>query len=441
MVSVLLSAPVLVKVIGSLGLILIINLLRVQLVYAIPLGTLALALWCGHSASVVAGIAGHALIDIDTVMLLLVIYQVIGLSAQMEAAGVMRELVAALRQRFSHRAAIAMLPAVIGFLPMPGGALFSAPLVDRCDTTGAIAPLLKTQINYWFRHVWEFWWPLYPGVLLAMTFTHLEVWQVMVYGLPLTLTSITAGYYFLLRHLPINEEKTADEVDPTPQQSLFTLLLPIIVVVVGYALVRLAYAVLIRHYELPAMNRYFPMTIGLLAATLALQARRPLPRAQWKTILTSRKTLSMMMIILSLQVYAAFVDARLPDGNLLMTVMNAELHRWGIPLMAVYMLIPFISGITTGVAFGFVGASFPIVFNLLGAHPAPATVLATAALAYGCGFIGMMLSPIHVCFIVTAEHFHTSLYRSLPRLLSPTAVLLGMIVLLYLTLHRIALPW
>jgi hypothetical protein len=432
MLDLLLSAPVLVKVTGTLGLILLINLLRVPLMYAILLGALILAVWSGHSPAAIGDIAWQQCLSTDTLLLMVVIFQVIWLSSQMEAVGTMRDLVAALRRRFPHRAAIAMLPAVIGFLPMPGGAIFSAPLVDQCDVDRKVAPLLKTQINYWFRHIWEYWWPLYPGVLLAMAITGLEVWQIMIVGLPLTLGSIAAGYFFLLRKLPRTNGDCAGDAAEACADNFVKLLLPVLVVIIGYGIVRVSYAGLLWQWPaLPPMNRYLPMVISLIAAMLALQRQRPLAPAQWRAILTSRKTVMMALIVLSLQIYGAFVSARLPGGEPMMQVMDGELTRWGIPFLAVCMLVPFISGLTTGIAVGFVGASFPIVFSLLGENPSTALVLTTTVLAYGCGYIGMMVSPIHVCLIVTNEHFETSLFRSMFGILRPVTAMFGVVLLVY----------
>jgi len=46
-------------------------------------------------------------------------------------------------------------------------------------------------------------------------------------------------------------------------------------------------------------------------------------------------------------------------------------------------------------------------------------------LAYAAGFMGQMLSPVHVCLVVSNQYFKTSLLRSLGGLLLPVAVVLG----------------
>jgi hypothetical protein len=71
-----------------------------------------------------------------------------------------------------------IFPALVGLLPVPGGALFSAPLLAQigcfdhtCD------PPLFSFTNYWFRHIWECWWPVGPGILMVAALTDSPVWE------------------------------------------------------------------------------------------------------------------------------------------------------------------------------------------------------------------------------------------------------------------------
>jgi hypothetical protein len=58
---------------------------------------------------------------------------------------------------------------------------------------------------------------------------------------------------------------------------------------------------------------------------------------------------------------------------------------------------------------GFTGASFPLVVGLMAAPGSGLTPLATLVLAYGFGYMGMMLSPVHLCLLVTRDYFSSSM--------------------------------
>ncbi|MHC4480971.1 MAG: DUF401 family protein [Planctomycetota bacterium] len=402
----------------------------------VNVGALVLALWSGHGPGAIVTIAWARVSSTGCILLMLIVVQVIWLSSQMAAAGVMEDLVTAVRARVSRRGAVAVLPAVIGLLPMPGGALFSAPLVDSCDTDGMISPVLKAQTNHWFRHVWEYWWPLYPGVLLALAMTGLEIWQLMMIGMPLTLCSVGAGYVFLLRRIRPEDGEVAESAPAGQGPSLLALLLPIVVVIACYAAIRTADAGLrLVWQEAPQLHRYAPMVLGLAAAILTLQIQRPLGKEQWKKILLSGRAIGMAAVVAAVLVYGAFIEADLPGGPSLVGQMSAEMAEWGIPLMPIIMLLPLVSGLATGVTVACVGASFPIVIDLLGDSPSTSTLLSTTVLAYGCGYMGMLLSPVHVCLVVTGEHFGTGVLRIAAGLLRPAAVVLALAVLMHLALR------
>jgi hypothetical protein len=435
MFDVLLGAPVIVKVLGALALILVLNRFVHQLVVSIGVGALVLAFWSGHSVGETASIAAGRLGEMDTILLLVVICQVIVLSSQMAETGVMQDLLTTVRSLVSRRTAMALLPAMIGLLPMPGGALFSAPLVESCDPEGVVPDRLKAQTNHWFRHVWEYWWPLYPGVLLAMQLTDLDLWQIMLYGLPLTLCATVAGRIFLLSRIEPGTSEESEHTNSRLVRRLIWLMLPIIVVIASYGLVRGGYALL--NYARPDtrdMNRYLPMLLGLFAAMAVLQFERPLSPTRWSRLILSRRALNMAAIVAMVRVYGAFIECQLPGGETVIGQMRAEMDAWGVPVIAIVMLLPFIGGLATGITLGFVGATFPIVMELAGADPDTATRLSTAALAFGFGYVGQLLSPVHVCLVVTSEHFKTEVLHNTIGLLKPSAVILAGALVLYFLL-------
>jgi len=375
----------------------------------------------GHSFRGIAGIAWDRFNSLDNGFLLLVVMQVVWLSTQMDRTGIMGDLVLAVHARISRKSAMAALPALIGSLPMPAGAIFSAPMVDRCDDEGNIDPQRKAQINHWFRHLWEYWWPLYPGVLVAMEITGLEVWEFALLQFPMSLIHGVAGYIFFLRKL---QSPSVGREVKTQQPDLLPLMVPIILVVFIYAMVWVFFP------SIAQFSKYLPMSLGILLSILYLQFKRPLSHKIWRDILLDTRTISLGLLVAIIRIYGAFIEHDLPDGTPLVVVMRQELESWGIPVVLMIMVIPLISGITTGIAVGFVGASLPIAVNLLGDSPAMSSLMATTLLAYTFGYMGLMLSPVHLCLLVGCEHFNTKISGCLVGLLRPASlVLLGGIVI------------
>jgi len=433
------AVPVLVKVLVTLALILLANRLVKELLVSVLAGTLLLGLWFGHGLPAVGVIAWERFRSPDNLLLIAVLLLVIWLSSLMAEGGVMRDLVEAVRSRVPRRLAFAALPAVIGFLPMPGGALFSAPMVDGADPQRSLSGLLKTQTNHWFRHIWEYWWPLYPGVILALELTRLEIWQFILVQLPVTLIAAGSGALFLLRRIPRGErgggEKRGAERGPPlpapgPRRTFLSLVAPILVVVVVFALLQLLFPGLRR------LSRYVPMAAGLVLALAVLQWQRRLPLSAWVQAVFSWRALQITLLVVVVRVYGAVIEAPLPDGVFPVALLRSELALFGIPDALLIAFLPFIAGFTMGSTVGYVGATFPLALSLLGPSPSLGRLAATTVLAYGFGFMGELLSPVHICLVVTAEYFKIRLLRSLSSLIAP-----ALLVLAGVTLWQFALRW
>jgi integral membrane protein (TIGR00529 family) len=290
-------------------------------------------------------------------------------------------------------------------------------MVDSADSAGQLPLLLKTRTNYWFRHVWEYCWPLYPGVILALDMTGLEIWRFITAQLPVTLLAIAGGYLFLLRRIPRNGAQT--EVNKVRRRSLLFLMAPIIAVIGTYA------AILIVYPRVKEISRYIPIISGLFLSLIVLQVQRKVRWPVWRQVLLSRRTLYMSILVAVIRIYGAMIEARLPGGMLMVEQIRVELAMIGVPEGLFILLIPLITGLAVGINVGTIGAGFPVVMTLLGSSPSLEVLLPTTVLAYAAGFMGQMLSPVHVCLVVSNQYFKTSLVHSLRGLLLPVLFVLA----------------
>ncbi len=390
--------------------------------YSILLFASVLTLWTG------TGFAGAAfqarmLASPENYLLLAVILMLLFFTEALDKTGRMRRTIDALEAWLrSPRLLLAGFPALVGLLPMPGGALFSAPLVAAVDKDNRLLPAHKVAINYWFRHIWEYWWPLYPGIILAIKYSGIPSALFFLIQMPYTVVSAVAGFFFIMRKA--GAAGSAAPLGRLDLRAALSALWPIALLVVMS---------LAGSFMLPAagMTRTLAniagMVGGLGAGLVAVFAGNPGALRRAATLFAKRNTWDMMLLVLGIQVFSAALSCPLGGSKsaTLVTAMRDEFLAMGIPIGLVIALIPFISGAVTGVAFGFVGASFPIVFALLGASPALHVVCAATVFAYGCGYVGMLLSPVHICFVVTNEYFKTRLYSSYRYILAPALCVLA----------------
>ncbi len=94
-------------------------------------------------------------------------------------------------------------------------------------------------------------------------------------------------------------------------------------------------------------------------------------------------------------------------------------------------LVLFLGTLLTGVNHAYVGISFPILLPIFGSEN-PDMVL--VLFAYVSGFVGILLSPAHLCLVLTLDFFKADLRDVYKILLWPTVVIFiaAFLVLLFL---------
>jgi len=192
--TILNQIPALLRMAIVFVLVLIAIRKKLSLGNAFLLGALALGVLFGETPRTIAISAAGALLNPATVSLTLIVGLILILSNSMEKAGQMQRLLTSFRGLVSNpRLNLTIFPALIGLLPMPGGAVFSAPMVKELGAPSKLSGGQLSFVNYWFRHIWEYWWPLYPGVLLTVVLADINLLIFICSMAPLTLAAIMLG--------------------------------------------------------------------------------------------------------------------------------------------------------------------------------------------------------------------------------------------------------
>ena len=406
------------------------NRFRLQLSLSLLIGALVLGLWMGMGPLQWLQAALSSITAFQTVSLILIVGLILVLSRIMDGAGQMQRLVGWFTQLTRDpRTVGSVMTAMIGLLPMPGGALFSAPMVESSLSGQSVSGEQKTLLNYWFRHVWEYWWPLYPGVVLAVALLKVETWLYMMFMAPLTLISVLAGVLFILK--PMGKL----EVNGTDSRSWFAFkgfiweMMPILVVILVIALTGAVMAALAWFGIGVKISGAVSILPGLLAAIIWVCTVNHVPRMKIQSAFLDRTMLPLLFLVLSIMVF----QGTLTESQAVFKIRD-ELASYHVPLILVIALMPFLSGFITGLAVGFVGLSFPLVIPMFPANPVW-DFMVCAALAYTFGYMGMMLSPIHLCFLVTKDFYKASLLKSYPRLLLSAFAVMTIVTVLFVLLR------
>jgi len=403
--------------------VLIIVLIRQKLSLgaALTIGAIILGLWFHLSPFKVCISVIDSLTSIETIILFLVITLILVLSHSLETSGQMRRLLDSFGGISQNtRLNLVLFPAIIGLLPMPGGAVFSAPMVYEISKKENLSARRKTLINYWFRHIWEFFWPLYPGVILTCALSGIDMGTFILIQFPLTPFMACVGYFTLLRSVPVQKESASRP--PAGDRRRFLLELIPILIVIGGAIIFGTVIYIIGNVWVPfkEVRKEIPLIIALITSVFWVWRYNRMTVMDIKAIFLNKSLLSMLFMIAGIMIFQGV----LKDSHAVSEI-SQSLTSARVPVILVIVILPFLVGTVTGISVAFVGATFPIIFSLIADTPMAAQLHAYTVLAFCSGYLGVLLSPLHVCLVLTCEYFHTTLMQIYRRLLFPSAILAG----------------
>ena len=331
--------------------------------------------------------------------------------------------------RHGQAVSLVLIPAAIGLVPMPGGALFSAPLVGRAAENSSNSPEWKAAVNYWFRHILEYWWPLYPVVIVTLSIFTLQTWKFMLLQIPFTFVSLSAGYFFLLRSHTFSFSTEEPEEKNIP--SIIQVLLPIVIIVLATLLLPGVYQTMLPGLN-PASWKLLSMLTGLLISMITIWHARENHSRKMFSDLASMKTLNVFITLAGVMIFESLLNS---SG--LIPLAGRELSIGRVPIGLIIAFLPFLAGFVTGIAIGFAGAAFPIVVGFISAGEISMQPMAALVLAFSMGYAGMMLSPVHLCFLLTVEYFNASFIKVYRYLLPCVLSVVTFGVVLYQVLQMV----
>lgn len=306
-----------------------------------------------------------------------------------------------------NKTAVAVLPPLVGLMPMPGGSLLSAPLVGNVLTDRKYAPEFKTASNYWFRHIVEFFWPIYPGIILTEAITGLPIGSVSLMQFPLTILMTGLGLVFFIRKID------NDHTDQTRfWQALYGILSTIWPIALAIAI-----------YGIFKVELSLAILVSMMALVIIARPSRP------GLVTALRKGLSYKLVVLVFGTLS--FQTALELSGAIGSIPKLSL-QFNLPEELLIFLVCFTAGILTGMVAAFVAMGYTLLAGFL---YQPEIVPSYIMLAYLSGYLGMMLSPTHLCLILTNEYFHSNLLKVYRQLALPVLLLALLGLLLYFS------PW
>lgn len=351
---------------------------------------------------------GRAVVDSQTLRLLSIVVCALTMSRLMERRGMLTRLADAL-EGIGPRLAIHVAPAAIGLMPLPGGAVVSAAAVKDLVRRLGLNPEQATFINFWFRHLCEFATPVYPGIIMAGVFLAVPLSFVLLHLAPIWILMLLFGSIVSLRILG---STTANGRRPGTRAGI------------GREIVRSAWPVMLVFALVVAGLDAAPSFLITLVV-LVLQQR--MTRDEVLAGVRYGLDPKLLFLLYSVMLYKNVVDASGAAHSLFL-----EMQALGMPPFVILTALPILIGASTGLSSAMVGISIPLLMPFI--MTSDGVNGASFLLAYGAGGLGYMLSPLHLCLVLSAEYFKARLASVYRYLLPPAAAILLCLILLHVAL-------
>ncbi len=349
--------------------------------------------------------------DISILTVWAVVILVLSLSSLMESTGQAERFMEPLAKKLtSPRFRMVFFPILIGLLPMPGGAVFSAPMINAVSKELPMPQESKSLINYWFRHTVEMSWPLYPAMILTAGFSGITTPELVMWTFPMSIVFFCIGWFFFVRphaipHMPISDSATS------PMQGVWRKVFwegaPLLVAIGGALIFEALFALFLPQFPLD----YGVIIALILAVIFCLYQNKKGPMTFIKTI-TKPSVRSMIFIVGALGVFKNVLSG----GGVVDQLIGKDSGE--LTLWISVLLLPLAIGALTGILMAAVGAVFPLIIALVEAlglgSPIPWVTLGLVT-----GLAGAMMSPLHICFVLSCQYFEVSLPHSVRKVLLP----------------------
>lgn len=329
------------------------------------------------------------------------LYFVMCLEIELRTSGALAGMVHALQRIFSsNRVTLAVMPAFLGLLPSLGGARFSAPIVEEASKGLGLTSDHQSAINFWFRHIFEFSSPIIPGMIMACNIAGVAYSEFITHLCWLTVLMFSVGWFVLIRPIKADSIKESSGTQAADEQGWQDLWLSLSPVVLTFVLVVF-------------FNMNASVGMGVVTAGLFLVLHFTKREVSLKEVVVGAIDMKMFFNVLCILYFIQILTITQVLQEIVTAFQNSPL-----PVPVIIACVSFIIGVLTGMSQGHVAIIMPII----AAMQTGSLNLAGVAMAFGVA--GQMLTPTHMCLVVTVDYFKANFFKTLK------PVLIGEVMLL-----------
>ena len=354
---------------------------NVDIGIAICICAVLMAFMGGMGFSAFEGVIVGTFFDIKKVQQYIIVIEIGILGVLLKKYKIMDNVISYLTKVVrSRRVTLMFIPALVGLLAVPGGAIISAPFIDRLGEESNLPGVQRAIINLVYRHISMHIMPYTTGLLLVAFLTpQISIYKLVVLNGIFVVLYSTIGYFLYIRKV---------QHDKTPPVSP---ILPNLINLLKYTS---------PVYLAVLLNIFFkvPFYVGMLANLVVVFLLHPT-----KTFLID------VARAFNIRILTALIGVYLIQGVVgkmesLTTFLTLIFSNSNTIILGI-IITSFFFGMTTGFQPTALGVVLPILSRLSISNN---SLLLYCHFTFVWSFVGYFFSPLHLCQLFTCEYLKVS---------------------------------
>ncbi len=252
--------------------------------------------------------------------------------------------------------------------------------------------------NVFYRHVFYFFFPLYPALIAFLEMSTVPLYYIILFSVFPFLVAFLQSFNTIFRSLSVENykfKKRSSEGRGVQIKTFLYSIFPILVALFFPLVLEWPYYTGLALAVLVSLVQWMEKNIG---STLWDRVKKLQGGVKVDILIT----IAGIMIFKELVLVSQALD---PLAELLSV--------YGFPVVIIALIIPYLSGLATGNQIAALGISLPLLIPLIPAGMAGWPYL---SLAYLASLMGYLVSPVHLCPVLTVEYFAVPLHKVIYRL-------------------------
>jgi hypothetical protein len=364
---------------------------KIDFSIALTIAAIIIGLTSGNPVSIVLSVLIETITSPITWTLVIAVVLISVQGFALKETGLMIRFIEVLSTILPGNILLALIPALFGFLSMPGGALMSAPFIEPEANKLGLEPEYKTYFNVWFRHLLYWVNPVTSSTIMATTLAGFTVNYWLRVQWPLFFVMVGIGLFFSRGFITSPKSRLGrGKFHLSDALGAFPLLVTVGLVLYG-------------------LDAWIGLSTGIIVTFLLgkvklFEAFNILWKGiKWNTALAVFSTLYLRDMVIN-------------SGSV--NILFNYIIEAGVPKIAIAVFIPLLIGAISGSPSMGVGISFPLLLPLF--NDPNIHFVSIVFVGITCTYI---TSPLHLCLVLSNSYYKSDMNKVI-RYLAPSAAIL-----------------